>query len=160
MKLAGTEYKPGEAILHHYKAYLRYAWSHGAALSRFFEELKNGRIVGRRCYRCRRVIVPPRMYCEECFRPTDEWVLLKDTGTVLTFSICYVGTDASRLKEPQIPAVIEIDGASKNMGILHILGEVEPSKVRIGMRVKAVWKPPEERTGDITDIKWFRPIEE
>ena len=160
MGLAGTEYRPGEAILHQYRAYLVYAWSHGPALSRFFEELRNGRIVGRKCYRCGRVMVPPRMYCEECFRPTDEWVFLKDTGTVLTFSICYVGTDASRLKEPQIPAVIEIDGASKNMGILHLLGEVEPSRVRIGMRVKAVWKPWEERRGDITDIKWFRPLEE
>jgi len=25
------------------------------------------------------------------------------------------------------------------------------------MRVKAVWKTPEERSGDITDILYFRP---
>ena len=98
------------------------------------------------------------MYCEECFRPTDEWVELSDTGTVLTFSICYVGTDASRLKEPQIPAVIEIDGAGKNMGMLHVLGEVRPEDVRIGMRVKAVWEAPENRKGAITDIRYWKPI--
>jgi len=26
--------------------------------------------------------------------------------------------------------------------------------------VKAVWKPPEEREGAITDIKYFKPIKE
>ena len=156
-KLPGTEYGR-EAILHPYETYLRYSWSHGVALGKFFEEMKNGKLVGRRCVGCNRVMIPPRMYCEECFRPTDEWVELRDTGTVVTFSICYVGTDASRLAEPQIPAVIEIDGASKNMGILHLLGEVKPEEVRIGMRVKAVWLPPEQRRGAITDIKYFRPI--
>ena len=56
-------------------------------------------------------------------------------------------------------AVIAIDGASPHMGILHKLGEVDPEKVYIGMRVKAVWKPEEEREGAITDIKYWKPIE-
>ncbi|MHC5081466.1 MAG: Zn-ribbon domain-containing OB-fold protein, partial [Planctomycetota bacterium] len=59
---------------------------------------------------------------------------------------------------PYTPAVIEIDGASKGMGILHMLEEVDPKKIKIGMRVQAVWKPAEERTGAITDIKYFKPI--
>ena len=88
----------------------------------------------------------------------SEWVYLQDTEVVNTFSLCYVTWDMVRVKEPQIPAVIEIDGASPGMGILHLLGEVDPKEVRIGMRVKAVWKPPEERTGAITDIKYFKPI--
>ena len=65
--------------------------------------------------------------------------------------------DASRRKEPILVAVVEIDGASPLMGILHLLGEVEPEKVRIGMRVQAVWKQDGERTGAITDIRYFRP---
>jgi uncharacterized OB-fold protein len=28
------------------------------------------------------------------------------------------------------------------------------------MRVQAVWKPPEEREGAITDILYFKPLEE
>ena len=63
-----------------------------------------------------------------------------------------------RLQEPQIPAVVEIDGASAGMGIMHLLGEVNPDTVKIGMRVQAVWKPPEERTGAITDIAYFKPL--
>jgi uncharacterized OB-fold protein len=99
------------------------------------------------------------MYCEQCYRPTDEWVQIKDTGTVNTFSISHVGTDARRLKTPILVAVVDIDGASPGMGILHNLGEVEPSKISIGMKVQAVWKRPEERQGAITDIRYFKPIE-
>jgi len=100
------------------------------------------------------------MFCETCFCPTDRWVPLEDTGTVLTFSRCYVTWDMVRLEKPQIPAVIEIDGASPGMGIMHMLGEVDPDAVEIGMRVAAVWKPTEERTGSVNDIAYFRPLKD
>ena len=55
---------------------------------------------------------------------------------------------------------LDIDGASPLHGILHKLGEVKPEDVKIGMKVKAVWKPAKEREGAITDIKYFKPIKE
>ncbi|MEM2446418.1 MAG: Zn-ribbon domain-containing OB-fold protein [Candidatus Bathyarchaeia archaeon] len=152
------DFEEGKILYTMWYPKLRYAWDAGVAIGRYLAELKEGRIIGRKCRKCRRIMVPPRMFCEHCFRPTDEWVYLKDTGTVLTFSLCYVTWDMVRIKEPQIPAVIQIDGASRGMGIMHLLGEVDPQEVRVGMRVKAVWKPPEERTGAITDILYFKPL--
>jgi len=137
----------------------RYSWAAGVAISRFLEELKKGKIIGRKCTKCQRILVPPRMYCEQCFRPTDEWEHVSDTGTINTFSISHVGTDARRLKEPILVAVVDLDGASPGMGILHTLGEVEPSKIKIGMKVRAVWKPASQRQGAITDIRYFEPME-
>jgi hypothetical protein len=142
-----------------------YAWDAGVAVGRFLAELKAGRIVGRRCRVCRRVMVPPRMFCEQCFRPTDEWVPLQDTGTVVTFSVCTVSWDMRRLEVPEVPAVIALDGASPGMGILHKIGEVGQTmdeilrRVQVGLRVQAVWKPPHEREGAITDILYFRPVQ-
>lgn len=137
-----------------------FAWDTGIAIGRYLASLKEGVILGARCNTCRKVVVPPRTVCEWCFRPMDEFVPLKDTGTVNTFSLCYVTWDVKRVKEPEVPAVIEIDGASPLHGIMHLLGEMDPEKVNIGMRVKAVWKPPEERQGAITDILFFKPIKE
>ena len=79
---------------------------------------------------------------------------------MLTYSVSYLGPAAERLEEPIIIAVIQLDGASPGVGILHKLGEVKPEEVRVGMRVKAVWKPAEEREGAITDILYFRPVGE
>jgi uncharacterized OB-fold protein len=74
---------------------------------------------------------------------------------VQTFSICNVRWDMQPLDEPELPAVIAIDGSDG--GLLHTLGEVEPDEVTIGMKVEAVWKRVGERTGSILDIAYFRP---
>lgn len=140
-----------------YQTELRYAWSSGVATSKFLRGLRKGEIWGRECDGCSRTLVPPRMYCEKCFRRTDRWIRLKDTGRVLTFSIAHVNFDASRRKHPILVAVIEIGGASPLMGILHLLGEVAPERVKVGMPVEAVWRPEKERKGAITDIRYFRP---
>ncbi len=162
-KYPGTEISTADLEAHkylltRYETELRYAWTSGVAISRFLDGLKRAEIWGRRCNRCGRTLVPPRMYCEECFRATDEWVKLKDSGRVNTFSVSYVNVDASRRKSPILVAVVEVEGASKEMGILHLLREVRPKDVHIGMRVKAVWKPKLERSGAITDIKYFKPL--
>ncbi len=157
--LKRDEFEKALKVEYHPEA--RYAWDAGYAVGKFLEGLKQGKILGVRCRRCRRILVPPRAFCELCFVPIDEWLELKDTGTVNTFSISYVSMDVKRLEEPEIPAVIEIDGASPGVGILHKLGEVDdPKNVKIGMKVKAVWKPEKERTGAITDILYFKPLEE
>jgi len=139
---------------------IRYAWSAGVAMSRFLEELKNGKILATTCNKCKRIMVPPRIFCEQCFKPTDGWTCVKDTGKINTFSISHIAGDASRIKEPIVVAVIELDGASKGMGILHVMDEVKPEDVKFDMKVKAVWKPQNERTGAITDIKYFKPLKE
>ncbi len=148
----------GKTFLTSYTPELRYAFDTGEALARYLAELKQGRLIARCCRKCERVMIPPRMFCERCFRPTDDWVYVKDTGTVNTFSLCYVSWDVRRLKRPEIPAVIEIDGASPGMGILHLIRRVRPADVRVGMRLAAVWKRPSKRIGSITDIEYWKPI--
>lgn len=138
---------------------VKYAWSCGEAMSRFLNELKKGKLVGRKCYKCRRVIFPPKMFCETCFRPTDEWVYLPDTGTVMTYSVSYLDMDANRIEEPILVGVIAIDGASENMGIMHYFEEMKPEDLTFDLKVKVVWKPEKERTGAVTDIKYFKPLE-
>jgi uncharacterized protein len=138
----------------------RYAWDTGVAVSEYLRGLRRGVILARECRSCRRVVVPPRMFCEQCFRPTDRWLQVEDTGRVNTFSICHIRWDLEPLEEPELPAVIEIDGASPGIGIMHRLGEVAPDDVVIGMEVESVWLPEEERTGSILDIRYFRPRDE
>ena len=153
----------GKVITESWAPNLEYAWDNGPAIGRYLAELKNGKIIGKRCNKCDRVLLPPRMFCELCWRPTDEWVYVEDTGTVNTFCISHVDWKAGRLNikggvRPFTPAVIEIDGASKGMGILHMIEKIDPEKIKVGMKVKAVWKPADKREGSITDIEYFKPV--
>ena len=158
--LESADIKEGRIPTEKCRPKVKFAWSKGIAMSRFLDELKKGKIIASTCSKCGRIMVPPRTYCENCFRSTDGWKYVKDTGTINTYSISYLAADASRLKEPILVAIIDIDGASEGMGIIHKLGEVDKKEIRFGMKVKAVWKPEEKRVGAITDIKYFKPMEE
>ena len=137
---------------------VRYEWDPGEAVGAFLDGLRDQRILATTCISCGRTLVPPRKFCERCFRPTDGWTEVPQTGTVETFSICHVTWDMQPLDEPQIPAVIRLDGTSEG-GFLHLLGEVAPDDVRAGMQVEAVWRAAGERVGSILDIVHFRPLE-
>jgi uncharacterized OB-fold protein len=157
VSLSDEEFRSGIAV--DFAVDARYTWDAGVAIGGYLDGLKDGKILGRSCHRCRRILVPPRMFCEQCFRPTDSWVQVQDTGTVNTFSLAYITWDMRQLTDPDIPAVIDLDGASPGIGIMHKLGDVDPEAVHTGMRVRAVWKPPAERTGSILDIAYWAPID-
>lgn len=163
--LRDADVRSGRISLERWEPDLAYRWDTGVAIGRFLEGLREGKILGVRCHRCQRTVTPPRAFCEWCFKPMDAWVELSDTGTVNTFSICYVTWDLKRLQQPQVPAVVEIDGTSPRVGFLHLIGGLRArsiegirKQVRIGQRVRAVWKPVAERIGAITDILYFTPV--
>ncbi len=156
--LRESDFEEKRVLFNEWSPNARYAWDAGVAIGRYLAELKEGRLMGVRCNRCNRTVIPPRNFCEWCFWPMDDWVALPDTGTVNTFSLCYVTWDMQYLTDPEIPAVIDIDGTRPLVGIMHKLGEVDPDDVKIGLKVQAVWKPPEEREGSILDIKYFKPV--
>ncbi len=165
ISLSEKDFTEGKVLFVHDQLKAEFAWDTGTAIGAYLAALKRGVILGAYCSQCRKTVVPPRTVCSWCFRPMSEYVPVKDTGTINTFSLCYVTWDVQRIKEPEIPAVITLDGASQlgpasvvMGGIMHKLGEVVPEKVKIGMRVQAVWKLEAEREGAITDILYFKPL--
>jgi uncharacterized OB-fold protein len=139
--LSEDDFEKGEILYNYDEMAADFAWDTGIAIGQYLAGLKDGIILGSHCQTCHKIVVPPRVVCEWCFRPMDKLVPLQDTGVVNTFSICYVTWDVKRITKPELPAVIDLDGASPIHGIMHMLGEVDPKDVKIGMRVKAVWKP-------------------
>ena len=156
--LSGDAWRSGEVIFTHGDPNAQYDWDCGVAISAYLNGLKEGKILGMHCKTCDRTVVPTRSFCEICFEDDIEFVELQSTGTVNTFSVSHVRWDVTPADPPELPAVIEIDGADPLKGILHMLGEVEPDDIKIGMKVEAVWKPEGEREGSITDIKYWKPL--
>ncbi len=132
-----------------------YTWSVGKAGERFFKEMRDAkRIMGTRCRQCSRVIVPPRLFCEECFTDDMEWVEVEPKGKLVTFGESYFSTDGKRLDEPWILGIVRLDGSDG--GLIHFIKEARAEDLHIGMPMEIVFK--EERTGDILDILYFRPV--
>lgn len=135
---------------------LWYLYTVGVAGERFFREIKdNGRLMGAKCNKCNLIYVPPSLFCERCFDKLEEWLETSSKGVVHTYTIAYVDLDGSKLDDPVIIAMVQIDGV--HGGLVQRLGEVKLEEVKIGMPVEIVFKPKAQRTGSISDIKYFRP---
>ena len=137
---------------------LRYTVNAGRASSRFLRGLVEGKILGQRCPVCRKVNVPPRGACPTCGVPCDEDVRLAETGTVTTFCIININFDAKARELPYACASILLDGSDSTL--FHLVQDCPAAEIRMGMRVRAVWAPPNERTPSLESITHFKPAGE
>ncbi|MEW6440986.1 MAG: Zn-ribbon domain-containing OB-fold protein [bacterium] len=144
-----------EPMVHHSRIKVPYTWSVGETGSRFLAGIRDHkRLQGKQCESCKTVYVPPRKMCPRCFRDTGPWVDVGPDGTLLTYTIVRYENGLQPARAPFAYGIIQLDGAST--GLLHLIGDVDLSSIRSGLRLTAVFK--EERTGTILDIAHFRPV--
>jgi uncharacterized OB-fold protein len=137
---------------------LNYIYAASPEESSFFRGLAEGKLLGQRCPVCHNVFVPPRSACPVDGVPTTEEVELAHPGTVTTFCIVNVPFLGQKIKPPYVSAYVLLDGA--DIAFLHLILGVDAADVRMGMRVKAVWKPREEWGTTIENISHFEPTGE
>jgi len=137
---------------------LDYVYAASPEESAFFRGLAEGRILGQRCPACGKVYVPPRSACPVDGVPTAEEVELSDSGTVTTFCIVNVPFLGQKIQPPYVSAYVLLDGA--DIALQHLILEIPAEEVRMGLRVKAVWKPREEWSTTIENISHFAPTGE
>ncbi len=134
---------------------MRYSYSAGPVRSKFLIYLRDHqKILGTRCPACGRVYVPARSTCLKCFENIDEWVEVGNEGILESYTIVYKPEPIHIAQTPFALGIIKLDGA--DTGMVHRLEETDFEKIRIGMRVRAVFS--EERKGDIRDIKYFKRV--
>jgi hypothetical protein len=117
--------------------------------------LAEGRLIGQRCPVCQKVYIPPRGACPTCGVPTAENVELPDSGIITTFCVVNVPYPGQRVQPPYVAASVLLDGA--DIAIQHLILGCDPGEVRMGMRVKAAWKPREQWGTTIENIDHFEP---
>ena len=122
------------------KISLPYKWALGPVFTRFFEEFKNKKIMGTKCPRCNRVLVPARRFCPRCFEDTAEWVQVSERGTVRTWSLITFEFSGQPMAPPYLIGLIHLDGA--DTALSHFIGGVDLSdlekgrnEIKIGMKV-------------------------
>jgi uncharacterized OB-fold protein len=126
--------------------------------SSYLLALAEGRLIGQRCPACGKVYLPPRGACPVDGVPTQDEVRLPDTGIVTTFCVVNVPFQGQRVPTPYVAASVLIDGA--DIAFQHLILGCPPDAVRMGMRVRAVWKPPEEWDTGGHNIDHFEPTGE
>jgi uncharacterized OB-fold protein len=152
--------KNSEALRIPFQLNVEYHYAAGAHATRFFTELRDtGRLFGVKCPACQRVYLPPRPVCGICFEPTSEWVQVSDEGVIVGCTVVNVPfIDPMTGEQRPVPygfGIIRLDGAAT--AIYHFLEEKDPARMRVGQRVKAVFR--ERREGNLLDILHFRALD-
>jgi len=137
---------------------LRYEHTASPAESAYLRGLAEGRLIGQRCPACGKVYVPSRGICPADGVPADSEVELPDTGTVTTFCVVNVGYPGQKVTPPYVAAAVLLDGA--DIAFQHLILGCDPGDVRMGMRVRAVWRPRPEWTTTAETISHFAPTGE
>ncbi len=124
-----------------------YKYTYGGQ-SAFFRALRDyGKLLGAKCEACDFTYCPPRKNCSRCYGET-QWVELPGTGKIASYTTIYKGTSLITGKTPCICAYVSLD--ETDFVVLTNVEMDDPSKAKVGMRVKAVFKP--ERTGRVSDF--------
>ena len=139
----------------------------GPLMTRFQQDVREGRLNGTRCSVCEQVYLPPRPLCPRCWARCEGWVPVEDHGTVTSYVVINVPFYGQEIAIPYVLAHIRLDGADGT--IPHLLGVpgedgqlvLPPEGVRRGMRVTASWRDADARQGFLNDdIDHFEPADE
>ena len=108
-----------------------YTYFAGESASRFFHELKDKRIMGTRCSKCRRLLVPARAFCDACMERTTEWEAVGPQGTLETLTI--ITAKFPGLPDPPIiMAYVTLDGA--DTALINMVKGVDTSDIEATAR--------------------------
>jgi uncharacterized OB-fold protein len=142
----------------HQQSVLEFPYKHstGEVVGRFLAGLKEQKKIWGRRVAGQGVVVPPFEYSEVDASAGGEWVEVQDTGIVAAVAI---------VEEPIQPlhpvstrfafVLVRLDGADTAM--VHVVTD-RLDQLRVGCRVRAVWKPDEQRVGSIRDIARFEVV--
>ena len=126
--------------------------------SAYLRAIAEGKLLGAKTGENGKVYFPPHGADPATGLATTDFVELPDKGTVTTFAIINIPFQGQRIKPPYVAAYVLLDGS--DIPFLHLVADIDAHKVRMGMRVEAVWKPREEWGFGIDNIEYFRPTGE
>ncbi|MFB3925009.1 MAG: Zn-ribbon domain-containing OB-fold protein [Syntrophales bacterium] len=140
---------------------LPYQWALGSTWTRFFDGLKEEKILATKCLKCGKISIPARSFCPECFADRMEWVEAGQEGKIMTWTLVNAKYYGQVKDPPYVIALIQLDGT--DCGFSHYIGGIDLSdlkkvrqKLKTGTKVKAVWNP--EKKAAIQDIEFFTPV--
>jgi uncharacterized OB-fold protein len=137
---------------------LPHKYGAGPVITRFYDGLRQGKILANVCPKCKRAYVPARSICPKCLVKMDKWVELSGTGEVVSWAYTEKEFFGSPCEPPFVTALIRLAGT--DCDFLHLIGGADlktlTKKLKKGLKVKAVFS--DEKKGHMLDIKYFEPV--
>ena len=100
----------------------------------YWEGAKAGKLLVKWCQSCKKPHHYPRGVCPHCMSTNLEWREAKGIGEIYTYSIMHAA------KPAYVVAYVTLD---EGVSMMTNIVDVDPATVKVGQRVKVVFKPSE-----------------
>ncbi len=120
----------------------------------FWAGARAGRLMMQKCAACGTLDFHPKPWCVECGERRLEWVEVRKTGTVYSYSVAtavMMNLPGWKGELPLVLGMIDLDDGPR---LYAQLVDCPPEAVRIGMRVQADFAPIDDEAG----VPRFRPL--
>ena len=104
---------------------------------KFWEGLKQGKVLATKCLQCGKIFFPPNADCSECSSSSLEWVELSSEATIETFTHVVVRPTSFQQEKPY---TIAIGTLKEGVRVLAWLTGFKLSEIKVGIKVKLVAK--------------------
>jgi uncharacterized OB-fold protein len=102
-------------------------------VGRFFEGLKENKLLGTKCKKCGTTYFPPRVDCSKCLADEIEWIELSGEGELATFTVNTTPPESFSKYGTYIIGIVKLnDGPA----VMTWLKDVKPEDAKVGMRLK------------------------
>jgi uncharacterized OB-fold protein len=113
-----------------------------AKASAFVDYLEEGKVMTTRCRQCGGTFFPPKADCPKCLSDDVEWIEIKGTGKLATYTIVNYGPSGFEDDAPYALAIVDFDG-------LRVFGRlsknIAEADMAVGMELKLA---PAKLAGD------------
>lgn len=102
-------------------------------IEQFYKFIGERKLMGAKCSKCGKILVPPRPICPECLSDSLSWIELENRGKLLTYTIIYVAPEKFQSAAPYAFGIIELGNDVRLPGMIQ---GVKHEDIRVGMELK------------------------
>jgi uncharacterized OB-fold protein len=113
-----------------------YLYTSGIAGEKFFQGLKQCKLIGVKCNKCGKIFLPPKIYCLDCFKELTEkdFIEIPNECELHSFTIVNFDLNNKPLREPEIIGFVKFKNVTGGL-----IQRLKVKKPRIGMKLKVMF---------------------
>jgi uncharacterized OB-fold protein len=99
-------------------------------IEQFYKFLAEGKLMAGRCLKCRKIHLPPRPLCDNCYSQQFEWILAPTKGKLLTYTIIHIAPPQFKSLAPYAVGIVELENGLRIPGMIQ---GAPNDKLKVGM---------------------------
>ena len=100
------------------------------SIESFYKFVKEGKLMGAKCGKCGKLLVPPKPMCPNCLSKVLSWEELPKLGELLTYTVIHVAPKQFQSMAPYVVGVVKFEEGAQLPGIIK---NVALEAVQVGM---------------------------